>query len=135
MSCGSKLAKKAFDLINRQKAEIISRTEEYNDMLEQRNKVEEALELKIMDVNSLTSERDALEEMVAEQKAEIERLLQKLQQQKSEAIKEFAEKVYRFFCKIQNWKKFKSAVLFNGECDWLKEKFDKLVKEMAEFKE
>lgn len=32
------------------------------------------LELKQMDVNSLTSERDALQEMVEEQKAEIERL-------------------------------------------------------------
>ena len=59
------------DLINRQKNEIISRTEEYNDMLEQRNKVEEALEVMTMDVNSLTSERDALNEMVAEQKAEL----------------------------------------------------------------
>lgn len=62
------------DVINRQKAEIVNRTEEYNDMLEQRNKVEEALEIMTMDVNSLTSERDALQEMVAEQKAEIERL-------------------------------------------------------------
>lgn len=64
----------ALDLINRQKAEIINRTEEYNDMLHQRNKVEEALELKTMDVNSLESERDALQEMVKEQKAEVERL-------------------------------------------------------------
>lgn len=61
-------------IIKEKKAEIIMRTEEYNDMLEQRNKVEEALEIKTMDVNSLTSERDALEEMVAEQKSEKERL-------------------------------------------------------------
>ncbi len=43
----------ALDLINRQKAEN---------------------ELKTMDIESLTNERNALEEMVAEQKAEIERL-------------------------------------------------------------
>lgn len=61
-------------IVKEQQAEIISITEEYNDMLEQRNKVEEALEIKTMDVNSLTSERDALQEMVAEQKSEKERL-------------------------------------------------------------
>lgn len=90
--------------------------------------------------------RDALD-LINRQKTEIERLQNILKNGcelsrcinkgwlQSEAIKEFAEKVYRFFCKIQNWKKFKSAVLFNGECDWLKEKFDNLVKEMTEFKE
>lgn len=158
------------DLINRQKAEIISRTEEYNDMLEQRNKVEEALELKIMDVNSLTSERDVLEETVAEQKAEVERLqcevkncrdvikeqseewhkhyndsvtyktaldsvCKELRTAKSEAIKEFAEKVYRFLCNWRNWNKLKVSWLFNGECEWLKKSLDNLVKEMAESNE
>ena len=51
--CANKRAKYSLDLINRQKAEI---------------------ELKTMDVESLTNERNALEEMVAEQKAEIEKL-------------------------------------------------------------
>lgn len=51
--CTNKLMQDALDLINRQKAE---------------------LELKTMDINSLASERDALQEMVEEQKAEIERL-------------------------------------------------------------
>lgn len=70
----TQMAKETFDMLTRQKVEIVNRTEEYNDMLEQRNKVEEALEIMTMDVNSLTSERDALNEMVAEQKAEIGRL-------------------------------------------------------------
>ena len=48
---------------------------------------------------------------------------------KAEAIKEFAEKIYRFFCKTSNWNNLKSAVRFNGECDWLKENLDNLVKE------
>lgn len=79
------------DRINRQKAEV---------------------ELKEMDVNSLTSERDALQEMVSEQKAEIERkttecerleiymdelVKQELKQAKSEAIKEFADKITEVF--------------------------------------
>lgn len=51
--CCNVLMGDALDLINRQKAE---------------------LELKTMDINSLASERDALQEMVEEQKAEIERL-------------------------------------------------------------
>lgn len=98
-------------IIKEQKSEIISRTEEYNDMLEQRNKVEEALEVMTMDVNSLTSERDALNEMVAEQKAEIERLqcsairngkqigslIHHLETAKSEAYREFADKITEVF--------------------------------------
>lgn len=67
-------------IVKEQQAEIISITEEYNDMLEQRNKVEEALEIKTMDVNSLTSERDALQEMVAEQQAEIDRQVKAIQE-------------------------------------------------------
>lgn len=42
----------------------------------------EELELKQMDVNSLTSERDALQEMVEEQKAEIESLKDEVSQLK-----------------------------------------------------
>lgn len=51
---------------------------------------------------------------------------------KSEAIKEFAERVYSFFCNTQNWKTFKEQWLENGECYWLKEKLNNLVKEMTE---
>lgn len=133
-----------YELLNRQKAD---------------------LEIKTMDINSLTSERDALQEMVEEQKAEIERLkcetsqlrfhlmvmeetanlykqnhdvlgkvlkFQKAENEiaKSEARKEFAERVYRFICNWRNWNILKTKWLFNGECEWLKAKLDNLLKEM-----
>ncbi len=82
------LVQPLLEVIKRKKAEIIAKTEEYNDMLEQRNKVEEALEVKTMDVNSLTSERDALQEMVVEQKAENERLQKERKYLQSEYIPE-----------------------------------------------
>jgi chromosome segregation ATPase len=44
------------------------------DILDLINRKDAKVELLTMDVNSLTSERDALQEMVVEQKAEIERL-------------------------------------------------------------
>ena len=61
-----------------QKAEIINRTEEYNDMLEQRNKCEAGIEFREMENKSLESERNELYKLVAEQKAEIEMLNKKL---------------------------------------------------------
>jgi hypothetical protein len=57
----------------------------------------------------------------------------------SEAIKEFAEKVYRVLCNRQNWMAFKDAWLEDGECHWLKMKLDNLLKvmlgEVNDFKE
>ncbi len=56
------------------------------------------IELKTMDVESLTSERDALQEMVAEQKAKVEKL---------EKIEHFATKtIERQNAEIENLKKF-----------------------------
>ncbi len=49
---------------------------------------------------------------------------------KIEAYKEFAKIVYRFFCDKQNWYTFKESWLENGECYWLKQKLNNLVKEM-----
>ena len=72
-NCVHILSKEAKDLINRQKAEI---------------------ELKTMDVESLTNERDALQTMVAEQKAENDELKQELFRIKtgvSSLIKELGE--------------------------------------------
>ena len=46
---------------------------------------------------------------------------------KSEAVKEFADTVYSFFCQTSNWNNLKDAILFNGECDWLKENLENLV--------
>ena len=138
--CDTDLCKDAVALINRQKAEILAKTEEYNDMLDQRNKLEEALELKIMDVISLTSARDALLEMVKEQKAEIERLEKKIkairdinkrndehlhirlvERAKADAIKEFAERL-------------KSKLIIYTYLN-INGVIDNLVKEMTEQKE
>lgn len=51
---------------------------------------------------------------------------------RKDAIKEFAERVYRFLCHWRNWNKLKVSWLFNGECEWLKKSLDNLVKEMDE---
>lgn len=90
-------------------------------------------------VKALESIEHFADKLIEAQRAEIERykgvikLLERdVQTSKTEAIKEFAEIVYRFFCKTQVWKTFKSAVLLNGECDWLKGQLDNLVKEMTE---
>lgn len=47
---------------------------DHTDLLELINRLKAEIELKTMDIESLTNERKALEEMVAEQKAEIEKL-------------------------------------------------------------
>lgn len=84
-SCLNKLTKDVYHLINRQKAEIerlekesISKEKAYNNEYFLRKKIQDELK---------------------DYKAENERLLQKLQQAKSEAIKKFAEKVKREICK------------------------------------
>lgn len=46
------------------------------------------------------------------------------------ARKEFAEKIYRFLCIEKNWRTLKESWLINGECDWLKQNIDNLLKEM-----
>ena len=113
------------DLINRQKAEI------------------EALQLNVEDYAETIVE---LNTQCKELKAEIEMLkknlndtskcniylMNRIDKAKSEAIKEFAEKVYRFLCNWRNWNKLKVSWLFNGECEWLKKSLDNLVKEMDE---
>ena len=51
---------------------------------------------------------------------------------KSEAYREFAERIYKFFCNKQNWNVFKDQWLENGECSWLKENINNLLKELTE---
>ncbi len=68
------VAKETAKLLERMKLNIEDYAETITD-LEMRLKESNAeIELKTMDIESLTSERDALQEMVEEQKAEIERL-------------------------------------------------------------
>ena len=57
--------------------------------------------------------------------------LEFMQKTKAEAIKEFAEKVYRFLCNEKTWHILKESWLTNGECGWLKQNFDNLLKEMG----
>ena len=100
--CGNKriLTTSVFDLINRQKAEIINRTEEYNDMLEQRNKCKaeiERLKDKIFvlenDLEKAENLSNALGNDVDIKLNYIYDLEEKLKKAKSEVIKEFAERL------------------------------------------
>lgn len=90
--CVNRCRKEALDLINRQKIEI------------------EGLQERI----------SYLEESIDCSRKEYNKLLQKLQQAKSEAIKEFAEKLKKRFC------------LSAGRCVVDVYHIDKLVKEMTE---
>lgn len=63
------------------------------------------------------------------------KIIEELKTAKTEAIKEFAERVYKTLTTKENWKAFKDAWLDNGECDWLKRKLFNLVKEMTERKD
>lgn len=73
---------------------------------------------------------NAVSDLINRQRAEIERLLQKLQQAKSEAIKEFAERLKRtsIGLEIGDDKKFKMTVVSTVA-------IDKIAKEMTEVKE
>lgn len=90
----------------------------------------------------ITKRNEDIVDLINRQKAENEKLKdEKLKhflayekdrkRVKSEAIKEFAEMVYRFFCNRQNWNTFKDQWIENGECYWLKKNLNNLVKEMA----
>lgn len=50
----------------------------------------------------------------------------------TEAIEEFADKLYRFFTKRENWRMMKDEWLLNGECEWLKESIYKVRQEIIE---
>ena len=43
--------------------------------------------------------------------------------------KDFADEIYKFFCKKKNWDDFKNQWLENGECYWLKKQINTLLKE------
>ena len=48
---------------------------------------------------------------------------------KSKAQEDFANKVYKFLCKWDNWGDFKEQWLENGECFWLRHNLNILLKE------
>lgn len=48
---------------------------------------------------------------------------------KIKAYKECIEKVYKFICDKENWGVLHREFLENGECYWLKQKLDNLLKE------
>ena len=56
----------------------------------------------------------------------------RLYRDKCEPYREFADRIYKFFCNKQNWNVFKDQWLENGECSWLKENINNLVKELTE---
>lgn len=109
------------DLINRQKAENERLQCEVKNC---RDVIEEQSDEWHKHYNDSVTYKTALDSACKE-----------LRTAKSEAIKEFAEKVYRFLCNHSNWNKLKVSWLFNGECEWLKKSLDNLVKEMAESNE
>ena len=117
----SKPFKDILDLINRQKAEIERLQCEVKNC---RDVIKEQSDEWHKHYNDSVTYKTALDSVCKE-----------LRTAKSEAIKEFAEKVYRFLCNWRNWNKLKVSWLFNGECEWLKKSLDNLVKEMAESNE
>ena len=84
------MLKNVIDLINRQKAEkqamldhikvLQYENEKLNEQINQKNALNEILK---MDLGSVLGERNALEEMVAEQKAEVEMLKEENKKQKA----------------------------------------------------
>ena len=98
--CGNKLAKHSLDLINRQKAEI---EELYSDKIIAETHEKAAKDLCVdcakqheeakAEIKRLKERISYLEESIDCSRKEYNRLLQKLQQAKSEAIKEFAARL------------------------------------------
>ena len=119
------VAKSTVDFINRQKAEV-------EELKEKRVADGELLNDRIQESVNAVIEADqkyinVLENSIATKDVKIERLLQKLQQLKSEAIKEFAERLKNntFLAKEKN--SVEHTI-------WIYE-IDKIVKEMTEVQE
>ena len=127
--CMMALIKKLLDIINRLKADkeaLIKGQESLMKHLERKKEIITELDNEVEELSYRNKE--LLKDVHYYHDSKID----SIKRAKSEAIKQFAEKIYRFFCKTSNWNNLKSAVLFNGECDWLKENLDNLVKEMTE---
>ena len=105
------------DLINRLQAE--------NERL-QKN-----LEEAHIDIKELLAENKRLKDAIDEQDIEIAKLWKRIEEAKAEAYKECIERVYKFICDTQNWGTLHREFLENGECYWLKQKLNNLLKELA----
>ena len=113
------LLKEVYLLINRLQAE--------NKNLQEKN-------------SNLTSDLTSLQNDLTSLKAENERLEKGwkadairwiITDAKADAYKECIEKVYKFICDTQNWGVLHREFLENGECYWLKQKLDNLLKELV----
>lgn len=83
-------------------------------------------------IDCLRAEIERLQKAIKVQDIMIEQQDYKIKTAKSEARKEFADKVYRFLCTSRIWNTLKLSWLWNGECEWLKQSLDNLLKEMEE---
>lgn len=102
--------------------DIISAYKRAIEHIEVINRQKEEIEFKRKRIFSDTERIASLENTV--------KILEtKLNEVKSASIKGFAHKVYKFFCETSNWNRFKNEWLENGECYWLRQKIDSLVKE------
>ena len=109
------------DLINRQKAEK-------KELWEERNRIYESLKETKAELKEYRTAYVNAQAEIERLEHQLETLCLTLKLAKSEAIKEFAEKVYKMLIAKENWRELKSAWLDNGECYWLKHKLRNLVK-------
>lgn len=133
IDCYDYLKRDAVDLINRQKAEIerlkreLISADEVIGYREAEIEVLKKIQQKVLSEQGsyTTNDRTVCDDC--------ERLwIDSLLKSKSEAYEELANKIYRLLCKRQNWSDLKDAWLINGECHWLKAKFDNTLKELTE---
>lgn len=137
--CSTLMLNAISDLINRQKERIKESEEKLAEN-------EELLNDRIQESVNAVSEADqkyicALERSIAAKDVERERLLQKLQQAKSEAIKDFAKRlksrVNDLEFRTKTHRKTVSTKFCDDNANWvmhecIPEEIDKLVKEMTE---
>ena len=115
--CKTLLMQDAIDLINRQKAEI----KEYEKVVGKLGRKDGKVicVLKGKETEYIPTDIASVYRKLAISKA------------KAEAYKECIEKVYKFICDTKNWGVLHREFLENGECYWLKQKFDNLLKELV----
>ena len=108
MYCDEKLMVDALNFINRQKEEIERFGFEHRAMAK-------AINCYIKEVEELVHEKD--------------NLIKTYKEYRADAIKGFAKLVYKTLTTEQNWRDLKQAWLYNGECEWLENILNNLVKE------
>ena len=81
------------------------------------------------EIKSLNKEVDRLSQCVLYHDGIVSDLEKDVFNAKAEAIKEFAELVYKTFVTEQNWRDLKQAWLYDGECELLENMLNNLAKE------